>query len=143
MAKRWPGVLLAGVCSLIFSVPSFAHHSQSWADYEHPITLVGTVVDFQLINPHSEIWIDVKKDDGSTQKWLIEMGPVSGLHRDGWDTNTIKLGDAVKITAGASKDGRKIVNGSLSQRSDYEFLINGKPAPNKINGAYGYGTDKQ
>jgi hypothetical protein len=142
MTKKWPRVLLAGVCSLIFAVPSFAHHSQSWADYEHPITLTGTVSEFELINPHSEIWIDVKKDDGSVDKWLIEMGPVSGLRRDGWDVNTIKVGDTVKITAGASKDGRKIINGSLSHRSDYELLINGKAAPNKAKGAYGYGTDK-
>jgi Family of unknown function (DUF6152) len=139
MTKKWPAVLLAGVCSLMFSVPSFAHHSQAWADNEHPVTLVGTVLSCDLINPHSEIWIEVKKDDGSTEKWLIEEGPVSGLRRAGWDTDTVKVGDKVKITAGAAKDGRKIVNGSVMTGPGAEFLVNGKPVPGGSRNPYGYG----
>ena len=102
------------------------------------------VAEVDLLNPHSEIWIDVKKDDGSTEKWMIETGPVSGLRRDGWDANTIKVGDTIKITAGASKDGRKIIDGTTTPRpGKTQFLVNGKQVPSKSNGVYGYGTDKQ
>jgi hypothetical protein len=143
MTKKWPALLLlAVVCSLMFSIPSFAHHSQAWADNDHPITLVGTVTEVDLINPHSEIWLDVKKDDGSVEKWMIEEGPVAGMRRAGWDNDTIKVGDMVKIVAGAAKDGRKIVNAS-AMRPGALFLINGKPAPSGAHGDYGYGKDKQ
>jgi hypothetical protein len=101
------------------------------------------VVAVDLINPHSEIWLDVKKDDGLTEKWIIKEGPVSGMRRAGWDADTIKVGDKVKITAGAAKDGRKIVNGSVMTGPGAEFLINGKPAPRGARGDYGYGKDKQ
>ena len=48
---------------LIFtSVPLQAHHSFA-AEYDgtKPIKLTGTVTKFDMVNPHSWIYIDVKK----------------------------------------------------------------------------------
>ena len=101
-------VLAAGF--LMISGASFAHHSLSWADNEHPITVSGTVTEFVFANPHSQVWFDNKDKDGNVQHWMIEIGGPPGLHRAGWTSESIKAGDALTVTGGQAKDGRLIIN---------------------------------
>src|SRR5215475_10768917 len=118
--KKWLTILAVAVGLLMVSVSTFAHHSLSWADNEHPITITGTVTEFVFANPHSQIEFDVKAKDGSMEHWMIEIGPPPGLHRAGWTSESIKSGDEVTVTGGQAKDGRKIIN------ITGKLMINGK-----------------
>lgn len=102
------------------STPVFGHHSLSWADNEHPITVTGTVVQFIFANPHSQIWFDAKAKDGTIAHWMIEIGGPPGLHRAGWTSESIKPGDEITVTGGPAKDGRNIIN------ITGKLLVNGK-----------------
>jgi hypothetical protein len=119
-------LVMGAIGFLMVSCSLFAHHSLSWADNEHPLTLTGTVTEFDFENPHSQIWFDVKKKDGSIDHWMVEIGGPPGLRRDGWTSETLKPGDTITVDGGAAKDGRKIIN-------SHKMLINGKEPP-KLRG---------
>ena len=62
-----------------------AHHAfAAEFDVSRPITLEGTVVELELINPHSWIHLDVTRPDGVVERWMIEGGPPNALFRRGF-----------------------------------------------------------
>jgi hypothetical protein len=108
--KLWAMLLAGVIAACLLSAPTFAHHSLSWADNEHPITLSGTVTQFVFANPHSQIFFDAKAKDGTLTHWMIEIGGPPGLHRAGWTSQSLKAGDDITVTGGQAKDGRNLIN---------------------------------
>ena len=67
------------------TVPAFAHHSfAAEFDDKQAVALEGAVVKFDFMNPHSWIYLDVKKADGARERWSLETGSTSALFRRGW-----------------------------------------------------------
>ena len=59
-----------------------AHHSfAAEFDSSKVVHLDGTVVQFSWVNPHSWIYMDVKKPDGTIDHWKIEGGAPSSARR--------------------------------------------------------------
>jgi len=52
-----------------------AHHSFAPFDMDKRATLIGTLTKVDWRNPHIEISIDVKSDQGRVEPWVIEGGP--------------------------------------------------------------------
>jgi len=53
------------VLSILYvSGPVLAHHGNSAYDANKTVTVTGTVTKWQVINPHSGIWIEVKDERG-------------------------------------------------------------------------------
>jgi hypothetical protein len=100
-------VLAIGV--LLVSRSGVAHHSGSAFDLEHPVTLKGTVVNFEWSNPHVFIALDVKDDRGNVEQWRVEGNSPNMLTRVGWKREMIKEGDQVTVTGFPAKKGRKIM----------------------------------
>ena len=92
--------------ALLVSIPLFAHHGEANYDTTKVVTVKGTVTDFQFINPHVQIALDVKNDKGEIEKWIGEARSPSMLGRiGGWDKNTIKVGDAITASGHRTKNG--------------------------------------
>jgi hypothetical protein len=102
-------VLAASVVIVFGSLPALAHHSGGNYDNDHPITLTGTVTDYQLINPHTTIRFDVRDAQGNVESWVAVTGTPQKLYRSGWRMDTFKPGDQVTITGAPYKDGRKFM----------------------------------
>jgi len=59
-----------------------AHHSPSAVfDMSKEFTLTGTLTKVDWINPHIEVYLDAKKDDGSVENWKFESNPPSWFRR--------------------------------------------------------------
>jgi hypothetical protein len=99
--------LLALAAVAVLSTPAQAHHSfAAFFDPDKSVTVTGTVTEFRFTNPHGMIALDVKKPDGSIEKWRAETNAPVVLVRRGWTRDVIKPGDVVTIDGWPSRDGR-------------------------------------
>ena len=88
------------------AVPAAAHHSFSAEfDSTKQVTLEGVVAMMEWVNPHSWLHIDVKKPDGTVERWKIEGGSPSVLFRLGWNRSSLPVGTKVTVVGFQAKDG--------------------------------------
>src|SRR2546421_11209250 len=65
-------VVVAAAGLVLAAVPVRAHHAfAAEFDQNKPIKVQGAVTKWELTNPHSWIYIDVKGDDGKMTTWMI------------------------------------------------------------------------
>ena len=92
--------LILSLASLLGSAPAWAHHSFSAIfDSAKPVTVTGTVNRIEWMNPHTWIYLDVKKDDGTVEAWAFEMGSPNRLMRYGWNQDSLPTGTTVSSSA--------------------------------------------
>jgi hypothetical protein len=111
------------VCCWI-TLPLFAHHGDAGRYEEDTVVLTGTVVDLQLVDPHSIIILDVMNDKGQPVRWQAELGGRTGLSRLGWTKNTLKAGDKITITGRKVKSGAPYIN--LTEKANVVLTDSGK-----------------
>jgi Family of unknown function (DUF6152) len=81
-----------------------AHHSiSSVYDNSRRLTIDGTVAEFQLINPHPILLVDVKDSSGTVLQWRGEMDNRSELVAIGVAAGTFAPGDRVVITGSLAR----------------------------------------
>src|SRR5271156_638067 len=97
------GVLRILVGFTVVSASLMAHHAGSLYDRDNPVTIVGEVVSYEFINPHTRITINVKDAQGNVIKWVAESAPPQRLYRAGWKTDTLKKGDKVTVVGSPMK----------------------------------------
>jgi hypothetical protein len=98
--------VIATLC--IVCVPAFGHHGNSAYDEKHPVTLKGVVTEFAFVNPHTQIYFDVKNDKGEVVHWACEsLGP-GILAMLGWTSKTLKPGDEITVTLDPAKSGNPV-----------------------------------
>lgn len=97
------------VSLLLGAGPLIAHHSMSMYDLDHQITLPGIVTDFEWSNPHAQVFFDVKKENGSVEKWTADCPSPRRLSKVGWTKDTLKAGDQITIVGNQAKDGSDVM----------------------------------
>jgi len=113
------------VTLLLTSIPSLAHHGDA-GRYEDKVTvLTGTVVEVQLVDPHSIIVLDIPNAQGQPVRWQAELGGRAGLAKNfGWNKNTLKFGDKITITGRQVKSGAPHIN--LTEKANIVMTDTGK-----------------
>jgi hypothetical protein len=106
MHARLIGIVASAGLLMAVVLPVSAHHSFSAEfDQKKQVTLEGTVVMMEWVNPHSWLHIDVRKPDGSVERWKIEGGSPSVLFRKGWNRDSLPTGTKIKVVGFQAKDG--------------------------------------
>jgi hypothetical protein len=104
------GVVVAGV-GLLLAAPVFAHHSfEAEYDANKPIKVTGTVTKMEWMNPHARFYVDVKDEKGAVVNWNFELGSPNVLKRQGWQRDSLKVGDTVSVEGYVAKDGSSLAN---------------------------------
>jgi hypothetical protein len=102
------GALLITCAAAWVAAPSvaLAHHSfAAEFDASKVVRIEGTVVKFAWVNPHSWIYVDVTKPDGSVDHWKVEGGAPSLLLRRGWNRDSLPAGTKIVVNAFQARDG--------------------------------------
>jgi hypothetical protein len=124
-AQAW---LLAMFVVLSGGGDVIAHHSfAAEFDAEKPLTLKGTVVKWEMINPHGWITIDVTGPDGKTTQWMVETSNPNGLMRLGWTKHSLKPGDEITVEGYQAKDGSNTANAARVTLADGRKVFAGIP----------------
>lgn len=111
--------LAAAIAVGVWPVCAVAHHSfAAEFDAEKPVTLKGTVVKWEMINPHGWITIDVVGQDGKTTEWMVETSNPNGLMRLGWTKRSLQRGDQITVEAYQAKDGSNTANAARITLAD-------------------------
>jgi hypothetical protein len=76
------------------------------------VTLKGTVVKMDWVNPHTWIHLDVKNPDGTVTRWMIEGGTPNTLVRRGFTKASLQAGTEVTIEGYQAKNGANRANGA-------------------------------
>lgn len=129
-------VFAVAAASLLISAPLFAHHGFAGRyDEDHPVTVSGTVVELQFMNPHSFIIFESKDAAGKTERWQAELGSANLLAREGWTRTMLKAGDHITIIGPQNKNGSADLN--LSHESKITLTDSGKVIHNSIKAEQG------
>jgi hypothetical protein len=111
------------------AAPLRAHHAfSSEFDGNKPVKMTGTVTKMEWVNPHSWIHVDVKKPDGTIEKWMIEGGTPNTLVRRGLRKSDLPAGTVIVIDGYQAKDGGLRANGRNLTLADGRQLFLGSGA---------------
>jgi Family of unknown function (DUF6152) len=140
MQRRFFSVVAA--CALL-GVATRAHHSISAVyDDTQSVTIEGIVTQFQFVNPHPLVVMDVKDSAGNTQQWRLEMDTHRELADIGFTSDSLKPGERLMITGSrARRQPQSLYIRRLERPSDgfaYEQVGNSPrlltPAPRPSTG---------
>jgi hypothetical protein len=104
----------AAFAALLVSMTAVhAHHAfAAEFDANKPVTFTEAVVTrVQLINPHSWIYVDVTRPDGTVENWAIEAGSPNILMRRGITKDSVPVGTKIVVDGYQAKDGTRRANG--------------------------------
>jgi hypothetical protein len=108
--KMWRKAALGfAIALLMLLVPVLAHHGVPGFDMSRLATIKGTVVDYQLVNPHMEMRVKVTDDSGTSVEWNVEGVSLLMMTRAGYKRDTFKPGDMVTVTGHPNKDGKPLM----------------------------------
>ena len=129
---------LLSLALFLAALPVLAHHGDAGRYEDAVMVLKGTVVDLQLVDPHSIIVFDVTDESGSTVRWQAELNGKALLQKSfGWTRNTLKPGDKITLTGRRAKNGEPYMN--LTDRSNVVLTDSGKEVFRTPN----YGTEER
>lgn len=111
--------LAAGLLALVAATNAASHHSFSAEfDVGRPVTLVGTVKEFEWTNPHAWLHMEVTDAQGNVQEWAVEMLGVNALVRSGMSPKTVLPGHKLTVTGFGARNGTNTANASSVDRTD-------------------------
>jgi hypothetical protein len=123
-------VLLA--CGLLFGAfTAEAHHSISGMyDNRRSVTVEGVVTQFEFINPHAFITLEVRDTGRAAQRWRVELDDRGELSDIGMTAQTLRPGDHVVVVGSpARREANRLYLARLDRPADgYSFeQVGGRP----------------
>ena len=119
MTTKRQALAVAVIGVLMVASPLFAHHT--WlVDRSRSVTVKGTVTGLNWSNPHVEIFLDAKDDNGNVEKWTAGGPGPNRMTESGLNKNIVKPGDIITAVGHRATDGTRLL------RTETILLPNGQ-----------------
>lgn len=115
------------VIGLLVALPAVrAHHSVAAGfNMDAEISVTGTIVSMEFINPHARLFLDVQHADGRTETWTAWFTSANNLMRRGWRPTDLPVGATVTVTGFPARDGSAQTYGGDTLLPDGRTLFGG------------------
>ena len=124
MNRRLLVTMLVIIGVLVWSSRPDAHHGDADRYNQEIVTVTGTVVDVQMVNPHARIVFDVM-EGGKSVRWQAELGgPQQLIKQFGWTPSTVKAGMKLTFNGRRLRSGAPYLN--LTERANIVAADTGK-----------------
>ena len=91
---------------LAYGATAVAHHAFAPVyDGGRTISISGTVIEFQLVNPHATMLLARENNDGTAETWTVEFDGLLNLTVAGWTDDTISAGERVTVEGNPTHTG--------------------------------------
>ena len=98
-------LLIAAAVLSFLAVTADAHHSiAGMYDQSRRVTLDGVIAQYQFVNPHPFVVVDVTASNGTTQSWKAELDNRWELQNVGMTATTLNAGDRVVVSGSPGRD---------------------------------------
>jgi hypothetical protein len=81
-----------------------AHHGFGTFDLRSDIELTGTLQGLDFVNPHSWLYVDVTREDGTVAAYRCEMRAATVLRRSGWTPEMFVAGQTITVTGSPDRN---------------------------------------
>jgi hypothetical protein len=90
-------ILAATLAALMCGGSLRAHHSNIAIDASTPLWVKGTVVRYEIVNPHVMLELEETTGDGQAKRWTVQ-GPIPRrMESRKIDTSFLRVGDVVEV----------------------------------------------
>ena len=101
MVNRNSRILSVLTALLATAFSAMAHHGSNVSYFtDRTMTISGIVTEWEFINPHPQIYFDVKSENGDVVHWAAELLPTPSMMKNmkvGWTRTTMKTGDQIVL----------------------------------------------
>ncbi len=100
--------LVLGAAILPGQPTALAHHAvQGQFDVEKTVTVDAVLTRIELVNPHPQVYFDVKDPKGAVRNWRVEAPAIAALRRMGL-LRILKVGTSYKVEYSPARNGEPI-----------------------------------
>ena len=88
-------------------IPSqaMAHHAAGAVFTDEEIEVEGIVSEFNFVNPHVNIMLDVTDETGAETRWMVTGPAAPPMRRWGWTADTVQPGQLIRFAGKKSRTG--------------------------------------
>jgi hypothetical protein len=97
-------LVFALLLTSVVAPPAAAHHSAARFILAQSVTVNGVVTRYEWANPHVYIFVVETDAAGEAVEWEIEGQPPAMMRRIGWSSETLAVGDAVRLTGAPARN---------------------------------------
>ena len=103
--RFWTLILGASAALFTAALPAAAHHAfGAEFDANRPVLLKGKIVTGEWVNPHTWLHVEITKEDGTKEVWMVEGGSPNSLLRRGATKNSFPVGTEVIVDGYQARD---------------------------------------
>jgi hypothetical protein len=106
MKKRFLILIACAVAAWVVIPRAVEAHHAFGAEFDakRPVLLKGKISKLEWINPHTWIHVEVVKEDGKKEVWMVEGGSPNTLLRRGANKNTFPEGTEIVVDGYQARD---------------------------------------
>jgi hypothetical protein len=90
-------ILAATLAALTCGGPLRAHHSNISIDASTPVWVKGTVVRYEIVNPHIMIELEETTSDGQVKRWTVQGPNLRRIENRDVDKSFLSEGDVLEV----------------------------------------------